>query len=301
MSEAPSPGELTRLAARTRELVLDLEASRADVLSVADLNRALRQVLRNQVAIIEALAGSQAPRPDGALAIVARQPDGPSASASSPAAPVTAPSPMAPSPMPPAPVAPAPVAAGSGTAGAVAAAHSGALARPADLAGSGAQARRVAEPLVFEPDEVSVPAVPALNGTNGAAKLEAPAPGPAGEGEAQGDESAPAQGASVAEQVLREVRVLPVHVARSVVEAFDNRDKNYDKGLEKLNRWVAGGTGTPFQWRGDRAYLNPNGAGAAAIKNYEEQLMSRMGFSRRLGRLVVPGLQGEVIIYERPG
>lgn len=278
MSEAPIPGELTRLAARTRELVLDLEASRADVLSVADLNRALRQVLRNQVAIIDALAASQA-----------RQPDGLSASASSPAAPVTAPSPMAPTP----------VAAGSGTAGAVAAAHSGAFARPADLVGSGAQARRAAEPLVFEPDEASVPAVPALNGTNGAAKLESPAP--SGGGEAQGDEPAPAQGASVAEQVLREVRVLPVHIARSVVEAFDNRDKNYDKGLEKLNRWVAGGTGTPFQWRGDRAYLNPNGAGAAAVKNYEEQLMSRMGFSRRLGRLVVPGLQGEVIIYERPG
>lgn len=258
MSEAPSPADLGRLAARTRELVLDLETTRADVLSVADLNRALRQVLRNQVSILEFLAGSglqPAPSGEGATATLATQ------------------------------VLPRPQA------------SSQALPRPeahAAPAASGAQAR-LGEPLVFEPDE---PAVPALNGTNGAARLEAPVDLDAGE--AASSTSAAAE-LSVAEQVLREARVLSVHMARSVVEAFDNRDKNYDKGLEKLNRWVSGGAGTPFQWRGDRAYLNPNGAGAAAVKNYEEQLMSRMGFSRRLGRLVVPGLQGEVIIYERPG
>lgn len=259
MSEAPSPGDLGRLAARTRELVLDLEAARADVLSVADLNRALRQVLRNQVVILECLAASQAP------AVAA--PSSPAAST------------------------------GGAASGSQAAPRPDASAAHARLAeASGSQGRRQAEPLVFEPDE---PPVAALNGTHAAAKLNVPA--------AEAAEAAPATAAaptaegSVAEQVLRESRVLPVHIARSVVEAFDNRDKDYDKGLEKLNRWVSGGAGTPFQWRGDRAYLNLNGAGAAAVKNYEEQLMSRMGFSRRLGRLVVPGLQGEVIIYERPG
>jgi hypothetical protein len=112
--------------------------------------------------------------------------------------------------------------------------------------------------------------------------------------------AAAAAGISMAEQVLQESRTLPGSLARVVVEEFDNRDKSYEKGLDKLNRWVAGGAGTPFQWRGDRAYLNVNGAGPQSVKNYEEQLMSRMGFSRRLGRLVVPGLQGEIIIYERP-
>lgn len=253
--------DLQRLAARTRELVLDLDATRADVLSVADLNRALRQVLRNQVAIIDFLAGSRARLPDDARAAEARLPD--DAQARRPEASRTTPRPGA----------------------------------------SQASARPGVEPLVFEPDELAVPALSGNNGpSNGAVRLEA---GQGAEAPASTDDAPTAApegaAASVAEQILRELRVLPVHIARSVVEEFDNRDKSYDKGLDKLNRWVAGGTGTPFQWRGDRAYLNPNGAGPAAVKNYEEQLMSRMGFSRRLGRLVVPGLQGEVIIYERPG
>ena len=69
----------------------------------------------------------------------------------------------------------------------------------------------------------------------------------------------------------------------------------------ELNRWIGGGqAGTPFQWRGDRAYLNLSGAGPAGVRKYEEQLMNRMGFSRRLGRLAVSELTGEIVVYERP-
>jgi hypothetical protein len=85
-----------------------------------------------------------------------------------------------------------------------------------------------------------------------------------------------------------------------LVELFDNRDKDYEKGLDKLNRWTAGGAGTPFQLRGDRAYLNLDATGPESARNYEEQLMTRMGFSRRLGRLQVPGLTGVIVVYERP-
>lgn len=255
MSDAPSGHDLLRLAARTRELVLDLEAARADVLSVADLNRALRQVLRNQVAILDALAASQVRQPEGALAVgIAAGSQAPRSTPTPPAAPV------------------------------------------GDAAASSGAQRRPSEPLVFEPDEPA-PGAGRNNGTGAAPLAAEPATATAEAPSA----AAPGEGTSLAEQILREPRVVPAHMARSIVEAFDNRDKNYDKGLEKLNRWVSGGAGTPFQWRGDRAYLNLNGAGAASAKNYEEQLMSRMGFSRRLGRLVVPGLQGEVIIYERPG
>lgn len=234
------PTPLARLAERTRELVLDLETQRADVLSVADLNRALRQVLRNQVAILDALAGGV---PAGAPSIR-----------------VTA-------------TAKAPVAGSNGVAG-----TNGAAKHDAGVgAWSATDARE------REPDVAATPAETSA------------APAPA----APADEAAPVTDPTIA-QLLQESLVLPTHVARGIVEEFDNRDKSYEKGLEKLNRWVSGGAGTPFQWRGDRAYLNLNGAGPAAVKNYEEQLMSRMGFSRRLGRLVVPGLQGEVIIYERP-
>ncbi|MBX3468270.1 MAG: hypothetical protein KF878_15470 [Planctomycetes bacterium] len=216
------PAHLSRLAARTRELVADLEATRADVLSPADLNRALRQLLRNQAEIIDALART------GRAAAPAAAPE---------------PEQAAPEPEP-------------------------------------VNALLVATPA----------APPATNGAAAHAIVVEPA-APA--------DDAPAT--PLSERLLDERRTLPKHIARSVVEEFDNRDKSYEKGLDKLNRWVAGGAGTPFQWRGDRAYLNLNGAGEAAVKNYEDQLMSRMGFSRRLGRLDVPGLQGEVIIYERPG
>lgn len=230
MSDSP----LARLAERTRELVSDLEASRADVLSVADLNRAMRQLLRNQAAILDALS-----------------------------APGSAPS--APAPRVAAKIVVTPAAPHGSTNGA-------AMHDVADPSPATHRARDV--------EDVGAPDPEAAHAS------DAPPAADAGQG--------------LAELVLQESRVLPGHLARGIVEEFDNRDKSYEKGLDKLNRWVSGGAGTPFQWRGDRAYLNLNGAGPTAVKNYEEQLMSRMGFSRRLGRLVVPGLQGEVIIYERP-
>lgn len=241
------PTPLARLADRTRELVLDLETQRADVLSVADLNRALRQVLRNQVAILDALAGG--------------------AQAAAPSIRVTATAKAAAAP-----------ASGNGAEG-----KNGAAKHDAGVGvWSATDAREREADVAAAPAEAACAAAPAP------AVDDAPAP------------AAPTDKDPAIEQLLQESRVLPTHLARGIVEEFDNRDKSYEKGLEKLNRWVSGGAGTPFQWRGDRAYLNLNGAGPAAVKNYEEQLMSRMGFSRRLGRLVVPGLQGEVIIYERP-
>ncbi len=106
---------------------------------------------------------------------------------------------------------------------------------------------------------------------------------------------------TLAEAILNEKRELGPSVARIFIAEFDNRDKIYEKGLEKLNRWIGGGqSGTPFQWRGDRAYLNLSGAGPVGVRKYEEQLMKRMGFSRRLGRLAVSDLSGEIVVYERP-
>lgn len=108
------------------------------------------------------------------------------------------------------------------------------------------------------------------------------------------------QSGGVAE-LLAETQPIPRHLCRGFVCDFDNRDRDYDKGLEKLNRWIsAGSSGTPFQWRGDHAYLNLKGAGGNSARTYEEQIMARMGFSRRLGRLDVPGLDGDVVVYERP-
>lgn len=87
--------------------------------------------------------------------------------------------------------------------------------------------------------------------------------------------------------------------ARTFVEAFDNRDRSFDRGLEKLNLWVGGGGGTPFQYRGTRAYLNVSGLGPDNVLRFEELLMERMGFSIRLGRLVIDGLRGEIVVYEK--
>ena len=102
-------------------------------------------------------------------------------------------------------------------------------------------------------------------------------------------------------ELLAETQPIPRHLCRGFVCDYDNRDRDYDKGLEKLNRWIsAGSSGTPFQWRGDHAYLNLKGAGGNSARTYEEQIMARMGFSRRLGRLDVPGLDGDVVVYERP-
>lgn len=318
-SAGPDRAEaLLRLASRSRELIDDLDGSRPELLSPPDLNRALKQILRNEVAILEFLSSVATPgaglhsrpahRPTGAvppgtgaappgggprngLAPQAR-PGGRSSIAVRPRPPAERPSPYKPSPYKPAP--------GEGDDG------------PDDEVEEVGAWSRPDEPV---PPVEPVPPLGPVNGAaprNGAAHApEAPepaaptfAPAPAPEAAAEAVASpAPAAAdpaVSLAESLLQETRTLPGSLARVVVELFDNRDKDYTKGLDKLNRWVSGGAGTPFQWRGERAYLNLNGAGKAAVKNYEEQLMTRMGFSKRLGRLVVPGLLGEIVVYERP-
>lgn len=212
MSE-PRRDRLQKLFRTTRELVEDLDGGRPDLLSVSDLNRAMRQVLRNQVAILDALAALSAPEP-------------------------------------------------------------------------------TAEPVSSVEDLVVVRTFAAdaeLAPRNGhGRRKEAEGPGGGGDGSRAG-------------ALVGETRELDPHLARVCVEQFDNRDQSYERGLEKLNRWTSGGTGgTPYQWRGDRAYLNLTEASPAGAKTYEEQLTQRMGFSRRLGRLVVPGLLGEIVVYERP-
>lgn len=144
----------------------------------------------------------------------------------------------------------------------------------------------------------------ALTTDSPAAPAPAPAPEPtAGEptaGEpAAGETSGPETSASLAEQFLGVLDLVRGAAARGFVEAFDHRDKDFAKGLEKLNRWTEGTGGTPFQVREDRAYLNL-GSSAEGAQRYEKNLMERMGFSRRIGRLTISGLEGEVVVYERP-
>lgn len=243
--------ELRTLSQRTRSLLEDLDGTRQDVLSVADLNRALRQVLKNQVAILDSLVGDQG----------------------DPNARTTA----------------QPRAAVNGTSPRITLRQ-----KDAEQATEAPASSR--PPLTDdEPDD------PKKRDLTGVDRLETgelkQMLGPLGEVPDQPE----LQQGSLALRVLNEDRELASYEARSFVEAFDNRDKDYAKGLEKLNRWVNGGqSGTPFQWRGDRAYLNLNGAAAEGVRRYEQQLMKRMGFSRRLGRLVVPDLKGDIVVYERP-
>jgi len=259
------PRRLSKLSERTRDLLEDLEQTRADVLSPADLNRALRQVLRNQVAILESLAGGGEP---GA---------GLGASDASPR-----------------------IRVGPGRTP-----HNGAgapVARPAGLGSRDEDDDDEHEDPILELTEEEYEEVASVDLVGeGLARVAGGAKPPAGEAAADEVEERIAAGATRAEALLAEKRIVPTYLARIFVEQFDNRDKDFDKGLNKLNKWLAAGaSGTPFQWRGNRAYLNLNGGGAATVKNYEEQLMTRMGFSRRLGRLEVPGLEGEVVVYERP-
>lgn len=192
---------LERLAQRSEELLEDLDHARGDVLSVSDLNRTLKQVLRNQVEILRSLAAAPAP-------------------------------------------------------------------------------------------------IVTLDVTTAA-----PTPATATE-ESETDEEDSADSAtdpsSRSEALLGVTVAIMGARARQAVADFDHRDKDFDRGLAKLKSWTEGGSGTPFQLRGDRAYLNVNGSSPEGVKSYEKNLMQRMGFARRLGRLDVEGLAGEVVLYERP-
>ena len=208
---------LERLAQRSEELLEDLDHARGDVLSVSDLNRTLKQVLRNQVEILRSL--SAAPAPILALA-------------------------------------------------------------------SAAPAPATSEVRV-EGDGLSLDAG------------EPEAGDPASSDPASSD-PASSDPATRAEALLGVTATIMGARARQAVADFDHRDKDFDKGLAKLKSWTEGGSGTPFQLRGDRAYLNINGSSPEGVKSYEKNLMQRMGFARRLGVLEVEGLVGEVVLYERP-
>lgn len=259
---SPTDDRLRQLARLTRTLLDELDGGRPDVLSPVDLNRALRQLLRNQIAILERLGGAERVSEPG-LRTQALSPRSASDNGSAPRITLRE--------------------------------------RAADPAPASADADaelRAYDPAP-QPDEADDPALRDLS------RAEPLHPGELRELQAAlgADESLleNATEASLAEEILGESRTIPPAVARSLVEAFDNRDKDYDKGLTKLNRWVGGGSsGTPFQWREDKAYLNLSGLSPSAILRYEKQLMSRMGFRRRLGRLHVPDLKGEVVVYERP-
>lgn len=111
-------------------------------------------------------------------------------------------------------------------------------------------------------------------------------------------EPVPAGIPSNAEAFLGVKKTLGEGMSRARVAAFDHRDRDFASGLEKLNRWTEGTGGTPFQVREDVAYLNV-GSSADSAQRYEKNLMERMGFNCRLGRLTAPGLVGEIVVYER--
>ncbi|MEZ6187063.1 MAG: hypothetical protein R3F62_18890 [Planctomycetota bacterium] len=232
MTTSQGPDALRRLAEQSRSLLGELDHARPELLSVAELNRTLRQVLANQAALLDAL--SEGVRPQiKVLRAKASEPAELNAAELEDLERTAE---------------PAPKAASNGVA---------VEAKPVE-----------AEPKASEPE----PAAHACGSPDGGVAA-----------------------------LLAETKRIPMHLCRGFVCDFDNRDRDYDKGLEKLNRWIsAGSSGTPFQWRGDHAYLNLKGAGAHSARTYEEQIMARMGFSRRLGRLDVPGLEGDVVVYERP-
>ena len=218
---------LERLAQRSEELLEDLDHARGDVLSVSDLNRTLKQVLRNQVEILRSLSAAPAP----ILALASAAP-----------APATS---------------------------------------EVRVEGDGLSLD-AGEPEAGDP-----------------ASSDPASSDPASSDPASSD-PASSDPATRAEALLGVTATIMGARARQAVADFDHRDKDFDKGLAKLKSWTEGGSGTPFQLRGDRAYLNINGSSPEGVKSYEKNLMQRMGFARRLGVLEVEGLVGEVVLYERP-
>ncbi|MGE0709776.1 MAG: hypothetical protein AB7N76_21855 [Planctomycetota bacterium] len=239
------------MAARTQGLLQELEWTRGDLLSVADLNRGLRVLLRNQVAIMRALvsAGTVAPAAPAAVTPLSVS-----------VTPISV-TPVATAPVAAAPVAAAPVAA-------------------------------ISEEPARAPEELDLGA---SDSDEAAAVAKS-----AGSDEAAGSAETLPEILTRAVELLGTMAAIEGRLARELVAAFDHRDRDYDKGLEKLIRWTEGTGGTPFQLRGERAYLNVGGSSREGVQSYEQNLMKRMGFVRRLGRLVIPGLDGEVVIYERP-
>jgi len=246
---AEPDARLRRLADRTRDLLEYLDRTRQVVLAPGDLNRTLRQILRNQVAILSALDGAPSDTP-------AR----PAPAAAWPTAPLIS-------------VQPKP------------ASDDLPELLPEEEGGDGPELTLGTDELASLVGELNRRKETHTN-TNGRAH----SPKVHTATTTEGSEA----------DALTETRVVPPSQAKAFVERFDNQDRDYEKGLAKLNRWTAAGMGgTPFQMRDDWAYLNLKGASPSGVRNYEEQLMKRMGFSRRVGRLELPGLVGEIVVYER--
>jgi hypothetical protein len=69
--------------------------------------------------------------------------------------------------------------------------------------------------------------------------------------------------------------------------------------LDEINRWL--GSGTIFQIRGSLAFLNLRSMGGVKVDELRGHLSRSMGFTDELGRLVVSGLAGDVLLIRKPG
>lgn len=86
-----------------------------------------------------------------------------------------------------------------------------------------------------------------------------------------------------------------------VLRAFDNRG-DPERGLEHMNTWLTGITGTPFQVRRKSryAFLNVSRLAPEKILQREEMMKRYAGFVRRLGELTHSELEGRVWVYSCP-
>ena len=270
-----NPSQLEQLAARTEELLAELDWERADTLSLTDLNRTLRVLLRGQAAILRGQSALLRGLQSGGL------PSGGLPSGGLPSG-------------------------GLPSGGWEAGGHEARSTSPTPAAKTELAETELERPARLAPS-LEVDGLPTTAQVLG---LEGGASAPEGETSPPRSESTtledgaspetPQIGNALAAELLGVSTTVEGRLARELVAAFDHREQDYDKGLEKLNRWTEGTGGTPFQLRGGRAYLNVGGSSREGVQSYEQNLMKRMGFVRRLGRLVIPGLDGVVVIYERP-
>lgn len=77
-------------------------------------------------------------------------------------------------------------------------------------------------------------------------------------------------------------------LAREAIAAFP---------VEEVKRWL--GSGTIFQIRGALAFLNLRSMGGVKVDELRSHI-KRMGFADEVGRLVVAGLEGEVLLFRKP-
>lgn len=107
-----------------------------------------------------------------------------------------------------------------------------------------------------------------------------------------------------AKVVKVDIRSVSQSVLQDAVRAFDKRDNMFERGLKKLNDWLAcpsGGPGLPYQLRPQRnyAYLNTTGLTDEKILEREGRLIEYFQYSHRLGRLDHAEIRGEVWLYRK--